>query len=227
MREGTNLGSVDDFLRSVFGNLPGAVQAAVAGVAARRVYIPGERIIVEGERPQAAYLIREGDVEVFRTSTDGRRQVLACLRSAQWFNVLPCLNAASRCPATVAAITPVELLVIEASDLRRLLGRHPELALMILKGLADHTRNLVRLVEGLSLHSTRGRVARFLLDHEEETGIIYWHLTQSDIADRLGTVQDVVGRILRGFADEGLIAMPRKHCIVIRDREGLRDQANQ
>jgi CRP/FNR family transcriptional regulator len=74
-------------------------------------------------------------------------------------------------------------------------------------------------VEDLSLRSVRGRLARFLLERAEE-GEVEREWTQDEIAARLGTVRDVVGRNLRALADAGLIEI-RRQRIVLLDREGL------
>ena len=45
-------------------------------------------------------------------------------------------------------------------------------------------------------------------------------VTQAEMAARLGTVREMIGRALRDLADAGLIEFDR-HRIVILDREGL------
>ncbi|MGQ9491010.1 MAG: helix-turn-helix domain-containing protein [Anaerolineae bacterium] len=45
-------------------------------------------------------------------------------------------------------------------------------------------------------------------------------MIQAEMAARLGTVREMIGRTLRELADEGLIAFDR-HRIVILDRERL------
>ena len=94
-----------------------------------------------------------------------------------------------------------------------------------MRNVSERTKLLTDKIENLALHSTSGRLASFLLEHCDDSDMIYWQCTQSDIADRLGTVADIVGRILRKFIDDGLIEMPAKHCIVIIDKEKLRKEA--
>jgi CRP/FNR family transcriptional regulator len=45
-------------------------------------------------------------------------------------------------------------------------------------------------------------------------------MTQAEMAARLGTVREMIGRALRDLADEGLIEFDR-HRIVITDRAAL------
>ncbi len=63
-----------------------------------------------------------------------------------------------------------------------------------------------------SLHTVRGRLARFLLEHAEgergaEAGAatVFRRWTQEEIAAQIGTVREVVARTLRASADAGLL----------------------
>jgi CRP/FNR family transcriptional regulator len=223
--------STDRFLElrglSSFSDLTDATIRSLSNVAALRSYIPGRYIIIEGKPCRSAYLILQGRVNIFLTSVEGRKQVLARLGSENWFNVVPNLEPGGTNPANVVALTPVKAVAITGNHLRRLLQEHPQLTLVVLNDLANHYKHLSKVVEMLALLSTRGRVAYFILEHADKDGFVHWHCTQEDIAARLGTVQDVVGRVLRGFADEGLIEMPTRHCIVIRDREKLEIKAQR
>ena len=81
------------------------------------------------------------------------------------------------------------------------------------------------MVEDLSLRSVKSRLAKLLL---QEAGRASGQpaidraqmMTQTEMAARLGTVREMVGRALRDLADDGLIDLDRQR-IVIADREGL------
>lgn len=207
----------------LFAALPEQTLARVARVVVPRTYAAGESIIIEGAPCEAAYFVLEGQVRVYRLSLEGREQVLAQLGPGQSFNTVPPFQEMGRNHASVQALERVSLYAISVEDLRRLVGRESELALAILRDFAHRLDHLTNLVEGLALHTVRGRLARFLLDHAE-AGAVTRQWTQEEIANRLGTVRDMVGRTLRAFADAGLIRMDRQR-IVLLDREGLVDAA--
>jgi len=202
-------------------------------VAVRRVYAPGEAIIIEGDPCQAAYFIAEGQVRVYRLSPGGREQVLARLGPGQTFNTVPPFQPQGVNHANVQAATETTLYAIVSDDFRRLVGECPELALAILQDFAARLDHLTNLVEDLSLRTVRGRLAGFLLEHAStelsgtaEAGEVTWRWTQDEIAAHLGTVRDMVGRTLRAFADAGLVRMDRQR-IVLLDREGLEAEAGR
>ena len=196
--------------------------ARTARVAHARTYAAGETVILEGYPCQAAYFIAEGNVRVSRLSLGGREQVLAQLGPGQAFNTVPAFQAHGMNHATVQALTPAILYAIPAADLRRLVGECPQLALAVLHDFAERLDHLTNLVEDLSLHTVRGRLARFLLEHAEADAAR--RFTQEEIAARLGTVRDMVGRTLRAFASAGLLRMDRQR-IVLLDHERLEEEA--
>jgi CRP/FNR family transcriptional regulator, cyclic AMP receptor protein len=71
----------------------------------------------------------------------------------------------------------------------------------------------------------QGRVAGLLLDQAAaaEAGADVVPLTQADMAARLGTVREMVGRTLKTFEALGLICVERG-AITLLDREGLARQ---
>jgi len=80
----------------------------------------------------------------------------------------------------------------------------------------------VLMVEDLSLRSVKARLARLLLVEAQGSaagGEIdrSQMITQAEMAARLGTVREMIGRVLRDLADDGLIVFDR-HRIVIKDR---------
>jgi CRP-like cAMP-binding protein len=208
---------------SLFAGLSDDALARVASVAIRRAYASGETVIFEGDPCQAAYFIAQGQMRVYRLSPAGRQQVLAQLGPGQTFNTVPPFQPHGVNHATAEALTPVTLYAILCQDFRRLVGECPELALAILQDFAERLDHLTDLVEDLSLHTVRGRLARFLLEHAE-AGQVTRRWTQEEIAAHLGTVRDMVGRTLRAFADAGLLRIERQR-IVLLDRQGLEAEA--
>lgn len=77
------------------------------------------------------------------------------------------------------------------------------------------------------MRNVRGRLAGLLLEEaaRENEHAVPRMLTQDDMAARLGTVRDVVGRALRGLAADGIIEFDR-HQIVILDLDRLSDEAD-
>jgi CRP/FNR family transcriptional regulator len=125
--------------------------------------------------------------------------------------------------ATVDAVTDATLHTIPCKLFRQMIRDHHEMGLAVLEHLAAEVRRLSDMVEDLALHTVRTRLARFLLAQTDSPQPSRrW--TQEEIAAHIGTVRDVVGRVLRTLADEGLIRRERGR-LVVRDRAGLEREA--
>jgi CRP/FNR family transcriptional regulator len=78
-------------------------------------------------------------------------------------------------------------------------------------------RHLVGLVEDLSLRQVSSRLAKLLIETasgQQEP------LTQQEMAARLGTVREIIGRSLKQLEARGLIRIERGKIVVL-DRAGL------
>ena len=49
-------------------------------------------------------------------------------------------------------------------------------------------------------------------------------MTHQQLADELGSVREIVSRLLKGFAEQGLVTLGREQLTVL-DREGLQKLA--
>jgi len=208
---------------ALFADLPNETLARVAEPAIRRTYEPEDTIILEGDPCRAAYFIAAGHVRVLRTSPDGREQVLSQLGPGRSFNTVPLFQPHGINHATAQAVDRAILYAIPKADLLRLVSMSPDLALALLQDFADRLDHLTDLVEDLSLRTVRGRLARFLLQ-QAETNTVTRRWTQAEMAARLGTVREMIGRTLRSFADAGFIRFDRQR-IELLDREGLEAEA--
>jgi len=187
-----------------------------------RAFSPGQVIVLEGEPCRAVYFVARGVVRICRHSPQGREHVLAYRGPDEPFGLVPVLDGGPS-PATVEAVTDTTLYTIPCERFRRIVGEHAEVARAVLERLAAEVRRLSDMVEGLALYTVRTRLARFLLAQAEgPQPSRRW--TQEEIAARIGTVREMVGRTLRAFAAEGLIRRERGRVVVV-DREGLEREA--
>lgn len=193
--------------------------------AVRRVYSAGSILFVEGDPVVGFYLIESGYVKISRLSQDGREHILLLLGVGDFFNEVAALDGGPN-PATATAHSDVVVYCILRDELRQTVTQHPDLAWAMIEGLAQRARHLVGMVQDLSMRSVKGRLARLLIQQAEanESDAVPRMLTQEEMASRLGTVREMVGRALRSLAVDGIIEFDR-HRIVVLDVERLRKEA--
>jgi len=183
----------------------------------------GDLITLEGEPAGALYFVFSGAVKIFKTSADGKEQILSIVRPGASFNDVPVFDGASN-PFSAQAMGPVVIYGIGKRDLDAILRDHPQVAINVINVLAGHARHLTSLVEDLSFRPVIRRVAKILLEYAGDgTGPVQ-RLTQQEMAAMAGTAREVVARSLKALESKGALRMDR-HRIVITDREALEDMA--
>jgi len=183
----------------------------------------GEIIVFEGEPAEALYFVSSGAVKMFKTSADGKEQILSIVRPGESFNDVPVFDGGQN-PASAGAMGPVILYGIEKPDMDVVLQEHPQVALNVITVLVSQVRRLVTLVEDLSFRHVVSRVAKILINYGGNGTDSEQRLTQQDMAAMAGTAREVVGRSLKALEADGMIRMER-HRIVVTNREALEEMA--
>ena len=199
--------------------------AELARYSVATAYAQGAIIFLQDDPQAGIYLVESGAVKICRHSKDGREHILQIMHPVDTFNDVAALDGGFN-PATAIAFSEARLWRVARDDLRSITVRHPDLAWAIIESLARRARFLVASVQNLAMRDVRGRLAKLLLEQAEavEQGKAPVPLTQEEMANRLGTVREVVGRTLRALAADAIIVMERQHIVVV-DRARLAKEA--
>jgi CRP/FNR family transcriptional regulator len=212
-----------------FSELDAATLEAVARVAMPRHYDSGQVVYLEGEPATVLFILEAGWVKATRMSPDGREQTLTVVKPVDFFGDIAVFTG-STYPGTVVALEDIEVWAIDRHAFLDLVAHHSQLALAVIRHLAERVMYFIGLAEDLSLRSVEARLANTLLKHAEvRDGLLLvprrqW-TTLDEMAARLGTVRDVLGRALRTLEEEQLLRVER-HQIILLDPDGLAKRGN-
>lgn len=206
----------------LFAGLCRDVLELIVAHVRRREHASGQTIVLEGEACRDVCFVFQGWVRKRQISLEGREHVLAYVGPGGCFDLVPALDGGASL-SSVDALTDTTLYAIPCSDFARLAREHSELSAATMQHLSGEVRRLSDMVRDLALLTVRARLARFLLTHVRNAPSEQrW--TQEMIANRIGTVRDVVGRVLRTFVEEGLIRRERGQIVVV-GRDALEAEA--
>jgi len=181
----------------------------------------GEDLFTEGEPCRGMFLLLSGSMKVYRAAASGREQILAIESPGATIAELPLLDGGAY-PASCAALEESELLLLPREAFADLLLRRPEVTMGVLRVICHRLRYLVALVEEVSLLEVPQRLAKYLLEISERRGSDFTlTLSNREIANRLGTVREIVSRCLHRLAEQGAIQIERRR-IRILSKEALR-----
>jgi CRP/FNR family transcriptional regulator len=195
--------------------------AHVAAFAVERHFDRGDIIQLEGNLGGGLLYLRSGAVKIFKTSPEGKEQVLRLIEPGLTFNDVPALDGGPN-PASAAALEESVVYAIGHSELQRLILERPAVAAAAVKALAAALRFMVSRVEDLSFRHVSARVAKILLEQDAaaQAGRRTHRLTQQEMAAIAGTAREMVGRALKELEAAGAIEL-RQGRVVILSRERL------
>lgn len=177
---------------------------------------PGTVLFRENEPCRGFPLVLEGEVCVSRHSADGR--------SLELYRVLPgelclvssaCLFRDQALSARGEAVGATRLLLLPPATFDGWLAL-PAFRAFVMGLFAERLADLSALVDAVAFRRLDQRLAAALLGHVMELAV-----THQKLAERLGTVREIVTRLLRRFEREGWVELSRER-IRVRDSGALR-----
>jgi len=206
-----------DFLRSVsyFSVLGPEEINRIARETFERSFTRGEVLFLEGEHCSGLFLVKTGRVRVFKSSPEGREQMLLIAGAGDTFNDVPVFDGGLN-PASASALESSIVYIIPRQTLLSLVADCP-VAQSIIELFAARLRHLTTVVENLSFRSVVSRLAKTLLDLAVAEGgqSPVPRLTQDEMATIVGSVRDVVGRALRALEKTNAIKIEGQRILVI------------
>jgi CRP/FNR family transcriptional regulator len=195
----------------------------------RKLFSTGELIFSEGEPCNGLHIIARGKVRIFKTSVNGREQVLALNGPGESVAELPVFDGGPF-PASAVAVDDTEMAFISRRDFQAYCMEHPEVSLKVLSVVGQRLRQLVGIIEELSFTTIRQRLISVLVKLAQSEGRkspagIEFQLpsTHQELANQLGTVRELISRNLMRLQAEGLLDVDARH-IVVKDLKALAAQ---
>ena len=131
-----------------------------------------------------------------------------------------CLLGHSPYSARGIAETPLALLVLPNALFAQLVAGNALFRDFVFHLFAERIAELMQLVEEVAFHRLDQRLARLLLTRGETI-----RATHQALAEELGSVREIVSRLLKGFAEQGMVTLGREQIAVI-DRAQLQQLAD-
>ncbi len=198
-----------------FKSLNDDVMEEVGSLFREEAYEAGENIFLEGDKSKGIYFVLEGTVKVYKSSKDGREQILKLIYPGDSFNDVTVFVKDVN-PASADAVTAAKIYILSRENIIDLIYKYPEISLNIIRSMAEKLRYLTSTIEDLSLKHVQERIAKILLLFEGKK------LSQKIIADIAGTAREVVSRALKDFASKNIIKLDKRDIIIL-DKKKLED----
>ncbi|HPR07463.1 MAG TPA: Crp/Fnr family transcriptional regulator [Denitromonas sp.] len=203
----------------VLTELPPAVRESVMA-RLHTLQVPAGTVLFDDHQACEGFpFVVRGSIRVIKASASGRELPLyrvapgeTCVISSS------CLLGHEDYNARGIAETDTELVLLPKAVFDELLAE-PAFRGFVFHLFADRIADLMQLIEEVAFHKLDQRLAALLLGKGR-----LLHTTHQHLADELGSVREIVSRLLKGFAAQGLVKLSREQIEII-DAAGLRRMA--
>ena len=178
--------------------------------------------IHDGNECSGVIFVRSGSLRLYIMSEEGKDITLYRLHKGDM-----CMLSASCVLQTITfdvfvdAEENSECYVISGSAFAELSARNPKIKIFALESAVSRFSDVMWVMQQILFMSMDKRLAIFLADESTRTNSDTITLTHEQIARYMGSAREVVSRMLKYFASEGIVEMSRKD-IRILDKKRLR-----
>ena len=183
----------------------------------------GEHIFSEGQSASAFFIVFSGKVKIYKLSADGNEQILHLQEPGDLIAEAIIFDFETY-PAYCQAMEDTVLIRLSKSEFLKLLQHFPEITFKIMSAYSRRLRHLVTMIEDLSLHDIKSRLANYLIKNstlKNNNYVCSLTLPKKDLASVLGTIPETLSRTLQYFKKEKIIS-EKKHQLTILDIVKLR-----
>lgn len=196
--------------------LPPALLEQLAREGDTRSFAAGEVLFHQGDPADSLYILLTGRLRVYSGNANGREVVYHVLEPGEFLGEL-LLDGGAR-SASVQAVTDAECVVVEGGVLRTLTRAHPELAEHLMLKLIARLRHATLTIHRLALEGVFERVGALLEESAvPEAGVLRVpaHLTQQQIANRVGATREMVNQVMQRMIRDGYLHRDAKRRITL------------
>lgn len=191
----------------------------ITGVPRGRVFYQPEDV---GE---VLFLVKSGQVQLYRISPEGKKLVIATLGAGTLFGEMALLGQQMH-NAFAEALDDCLILVMSRADLERLILNKPVVGLRMLEITGRRLNDAEARLEDMAFKGIPARLASLLLRlAAERNSNDILGLTHQDLAETIGTYRETATQVLNDMKAQGLIEIGRKR-ITIKAPDKLAQVAN-
>ena len=178
-----------------------------------------------GSDCSGAFFVCSGELRAYIISEDGKDVTLyrlhkgdMCMLSAS------CVLQTFTFDVAVDAEEDSECIVLSGTAFKQMSEKYPDIHIFVLETAVSRFSDVMWVMQQILFMSMDKRLAIFLYDETARISSDTISLTQEQIAKYIGSAREVVSRMLKYFANEGIVEVSRKG-IHILDKARLRKLA--
>lgn len=180
----------------------------------------GTVLFKEGDEGRDMYVIQRGAVRLTRR-VGAKDSELAVLPAGEFFGEMAIINNKPR-SATATVVEDAQLMVLDGGTFEAMIRGNAEVAVRMIKRLADRLERANQQVELLLHRDPNHRVVQYLRKLAEDggepcpTGTLV-HLTEQDLAARVGLGEEQVAQVVKRLELARLLSRDERGNFVVSE----------
>lgn len=177
---------------------------------------PGKIFYMPEDTAEVLFLLKKGQVQLYRLAPNGKKLVVATLGPGAIFGEMSLVGQGMH-NTFAEAVEECVLCVMSRADVERLMREKPDVAFRFLETMGSRVTELETRLEDIAFKSIPARLAGLLLElaAEQAQGDVVTGYTHQDLSEMLGTYRETVTQTLNDFKADGLIAIGRKRVTLL------------
>lgn len=202
--------------QAIFRDLPPADIERISKMTRMVTTRKGQILYVPGETGEVLFLLKEGKVELYRLTPEGRKLVVDIVGPDTFFGDMACIGQNMQDSFAEAAEDAL-ICVMSRRDVEHLLLDKPAVALRILEAVGQRLVEMTTRLEETTFLGATERVAALLLrlTGSEQGGVLAGYSHQ-DLAYMLGMHRETVTNALDQLKAQGFIEVSRKRVVLLQ-----------
>ncbi|HEX2869136.1 MAG TPA: Crp/Fnr family transcriptional regulator [Ignavibacteriales bacterium] len=204
----------------LFSELENCQIEQVAAISKECRFKKNTIIFMEGEGYRGFFVVLQGSVKVYRSSSSGKEAILHIIKPFNAFADVPLFEGGNY-PVSAQALEDSVLLFIPKNEFIGLLEKNISISLKMLAGFARRLKEMTNKVKDLSEKEVINRLCSYLVGEVEAGGktnlpepFIKLTVTKATIAAYLGTITETLSRTFRKLETEGIIRVQGKKIFI-------------
>jgi len=193
----------------------GTIKKIVKNMQEKKLF-RDETLVLQGDEINEIFIIKDGAIEIFKISEEGRKLTLKILRRGEVF----CLSNifSNRAIHSYRAKEDSVLYSIPSNVFKRLCEENIQVSDSVIEALVRNIIHYSALIERVKLMDGESCISSLLLAMQKNRVV---RATQEELADMSGLCRETVSRLLKRLKEEGCVET-HKGSIVIKNLESLR-----
>ncbi|MGD6793853.1 Crp/Fnr family transcriptional regulator [Metabacillus indicus] len=196
---------------SLFDELPMSELKVIDELSQMKPVKKGTMILSPDHPIEALFLLKEGQVRLFRMNQQGKQFTVDVLTSGNIFGETSTLSLTDD-QIYAEAMVDTYLCIIGKSEFENFIEKNPKIALKFINILSNRLKEVYSFSEKIALSDVKYRLLFLLQKLSEKTGkrkkewqTIDMKLTHADIANMIGSTRETTSAILSQLKKDGII----------------------